>query len=138
MKSRQPRKTRKEWYTAPLHRRRKQVAAHLSEELLVKYNRRSIPVRKGDTVKVLRGAFKGLVEKVATVDTKSRKITVEKAIIVKADGKQVAKPIDPSNVIITKLNLSDPWRRRKLEEGMAPSSVPAKGADEDKSEEVEE
>jgi large subunit ribosomal protein L24 len=118
-KSHKPRKVRKKWYNEPLHRRRKQIAAHLAEDLLLKYNVRAVPVKKGDTVKVLRGAFKGHVGKVASVDTKSRKVTVDKATIAKADGTQIAQPIDPSNLLITKLDLSDPWRKRKLEAYMS-------------------
>ncbi len=59
MSSIQPRKQRKARYDAPLHVRRKQVAGHLSEELLLKYNRRSIPVVTGDEVKIMRGSHKG-------------------------------------------------------------------------------
>lgn len=81
----------------------------------MKYNRRSLPVKTGDTVKIVRGKFKGRIEKIADVDVKSRKIVIENINITKADGKQSPRPIDPSNVIVMKLNLADPWRREKLE-----------------------
>ena len=90
------------------------MAAHLAEELLLKYNVRSMPVRKGDTVKIIRGALKGHVDKVAKVNLKYGLVTVENATIAKADGTQLPKWIHPSNIIITKLDLSDPWRREKL------------------------
>ena len=105
-------------YNAPLHRRRKWLAAHLDEPLLLKYDRRSLPVVKGDTVKIMRGIFKGHVNKVVRVNVKREYVEVEGAIITKADGKKVAKPIHPSNLLITKLNLTDPWRREKLERGL--------------------
>lgn len=113
-KTTQPRKQRKRRYTAPLHRRGKMIAAHLSEDLMLKYNRRSLPVRKGDTVKVMRGLFRRHIGKVTAVDTKAYRITVEGVTIAKSDGAQVTMSISPSNVLITKLDLSDPWRRRKL------------------------
>jgi len=84
---------------------------------MLKYNKRSVTVKKGDTVKIIRGGLKGHIGKVASVDTKKMKITVEGATIAKADKSQVARPIDPSNVIITHLDLSDPWRSKKIGEG---------------------
>ncbi len=115
MSSIQPRKQRKALYTAPLHKRRKQLAGHLSEELLLKYNRRSFPVIAGDTVKVLRGDHNGKSGKVLDVDTKARKIVVEGVTHKKADGTDVKLPVDPSNVVIVKLNLEDARRRERLE-----------------------
>ena len=116
--SRQPRKQRKLLYTAPLHKRRKWIAAHLADDLILKYKRRSLPVIKGDTVKVMRGDFKGYVGKVRSVDTKKGRLEVEGVVITKVDGKKVPRPVHASNVVITKLNLTDPWRRKKLEEGL--------------------
>ena len=116
--SRQPRKQRKLLYTAPLHKRRKWIAAHLADDLILKYKRRSLPVIKGDTVKVMRGDFKGYVGKVRSVDTKKGRLEIEGVIITKVDGKKVPRPVHASNVVITKLNLTDPWRRKKLEEGL--------------------
>lgn len=114
IKSKQPRKQRKRLYNAPKHVRHKFVSAHLAEDLLLKYNVRSVPVRKGDTVKIMRGALKGHMDKVAKVSLKKRMVTVEKATIAKADGTQLPKWIHPSNLLITKLDLSDPWRKKKL------------------------
>jgi large subunit ribosomal protein L24 len=114
--SKQPRKQRKYMFNAPKHHKRKELASHLSEELLLKYNVRSVTVIKGDTVKIMRGALKGHVGKVAKVNTRRRLITVEGATMAKADGTQLAKWFHPSNVLITKLELGDPYRRRKLGE----------------------
>jgi large subunit ribosomal protein L24 len=110
-------KQRKARANAPLHKRKRMVAAHLSSALMSEYNVRSLSVRKGDTVKVLRGAkdFKASEAKVASVDLKSCKIIVENVTIPKADGTQKPKPVDPSDVMLTKLDLSDPWRKRKLD-----------------------
>src|SRR5439155_837593 len=53
--STQPRKERKTLYNLPAHLNRARIASHLDEPLLLKYNTRSATVRKGDTVRVLRG-----------------------------------------------------------------------------------
>jgi large subunit ribosomal protein L24 len=115
--STKPNKQRKARANAPLHKRKRMVAAHLSSALMSEYNVRSLPVRKGDTVKVLRGAkdFKASEAKVASVDLKSCKIIIENVTIPKADGTQKPKPVDPSDVMLTKLDLSDPWRKSKLD-----------------------
>ena len=113
-----PKKQRKRYYTAPLHKKRKWIAAHLSEELLTKYNRRSTPIVKGDTVKVMRGSYKGHSDKVVGIDTKKMTINVEGVTSTKVDGTKVIKKIHPSNVLITKLNLTDRWRLSRLEEGL--------------------
>jgi len=110
-------KQRKARSDAPLHKRKRMVSVHLDSGLMSEYNVRSIPVRKGDTVKVVRGAadFKASEAKVASVDLKSCKIIIENITVPKADGTQKPKPVDPSDVLLTKLDLSDPWRKAKLE-----------------------
>ena len=113
--SRQPRKQRLQRLTAPHHQARKQMASHLSEELLLKYNRRSLTVIKGDEVKLLRGDHKGTSGKVLTIDARFRKVTVDGITNKKADGTEVPLPVDPSNLLIVKLNLEDTRRRAKLE-----------------------
>ena len=119
--STQPRKERWSLYNLPVHKRRAQVAAHLDEPLLLKYNTRSATLRKGDTVRVMRGEYAGISGKVLDVNTRTRKVTVDGVTVQKAKANQVARPLDPSNLVITKLDLSDPLRREKL--GAAESDV---------------
>lgn len=113
MKSRQPRRQRFELYTLPLHRRRKQLAAPLSKELREKFRRRSLPVRKGDRVRIMRGDFKKLEGEVLEVDTKRRAIVVEGVTIRKIDGSEVPRRLHPSNVMITRL-ATDERREKSL------------------------
>ncbi len=101
-------------YAAPLHTRHKHLAAPLSFELRKKHGFRSLPVRKGDRVKVLRGDFVGLEGDVMEVDTKHYRIKVAGASVAKADGTEVPRPISPSNVMILKLK-SDKERDKVLE-----------------------
>ena len=114
----QPRKQRKIMYTLPLHKKRKSVAAHMADELILKYKRRNFSVVKGDTVKVMRGEFHGHTGKVREVFVSSSSIDVEGVTTTKVDGKKVPREVHSSNVLITKLNLADPWRRKRLEEGL--------------------
>ncbi|MCI4434146.1 MAG: 50S ribosomal protein L24 [Thermoplasmata archaeon] len=109
-----PGKVRKELYNSPKHRREKIISSHVSDELYSRYGIRSIPVRKGDTVKIVRGNFKGFEGKVSNVDLKKMKINVEGVLINKADKKQKPRWIDASNVIITRLDLSDKLRLEKV------------------------
>jgi len=114
-----PRKQRRELFNAPLHKKRKWVGAHLEENLLLKYDKRAVTVVKGDTVKVMRGSFRGHEDKIVKVNIKKQSIEIEGITMSKADGNKIAKPIHPSNVMITKLNLTDKWRRQKLERGLS-------------------
>ena len=115
--SAKPRKQRKRLYNAPLHKLAKLMAANLSPELREKYKRRSFPVRTGDKVKILRGDFRGVEGKVTGVDRERQMIYVENVTLKKADGSTVNRPIHVSNVMITELNLDDPYRREALMRG---------------------
>lgn len=115
--SAKPRKQRKRLYNAPLHRLSKLMSAHLSYELRDKYHRRSFPIRVGDRVKILRGEFKGVEGKVTEVNREEQAIYVENVTAKKADGTSVNRPIHVSNVMITELNLDDPYRKKALMRG---------------------
>ena len=110
----QPRTERKRLYNLPIHLNRRQMSSHLSGDLSEKYGRRSVVLRKGDTVKVMRGEFAGTVGKVIAVDTRTRKVEVEGVTVAKSDKTKVGRPVDPSNLLITKLDLNDRLRRAKL------------------------
>ena len=112
--STQPRKERKTLYNLPAHKARARIAAHLDEPLLLKYNTRSTTLRKGDTVRIMRGEFAGTTGKVLEIDTSKGKVTVDGVTVSKAKATQVARPLDPSNLVITKLDLTDKLRREKL------------------------
>lgn len=103
---------RKAQANAPSHVKRKMLSAHLSHELRGEYGIRSTRVCKGDTVAVLRGDedIRGTEGKVIEVFTKTGRVSIEGVTIEQADKTAVARPIHASNVVITKLNLEDPWR----------------------------
>ena len=111
----QPRKQRKALYTAPLHIRRKIMSANLSKDLRADIGKRSLPIRVGDKVQVVRGDFKGHEGKVESIDAKRYKVTVEGVTLSKPDGNAVLLPIHPSNLMISEADLKDE-RRINMEE----------------------
>ena len=114
-KSKQPRKQRKFRYNAPLHIKQKFVRAHLSKELRKKYTKRSAGLRKGDSVKVMRGQFKNKSGKVEEVNVKQTEVYVTGVEIVKKDGTKVRYPIHPSNLMLMEMNMDDKIRIKVLE-----------------------
>ena len=114
-KSKQPRKQRKYRYNAPLNIKNKFLGCHLSKELREKYKKRNMTIRKGDSVKVLRGQFKGKTGKIDRVDIKKSKVYITGIDITKKDGTKALYPIHPSNLIINELNLEDKKRTKTLE-----------------------
>jgi len=95
--------------------RRKTISAALSPELRKRYGRRSFPVRKGDTVKVLRGDFTGIEGKVNDLDCDRGRLFVEGLTRDKVSGTSALVTVHSSKVAITNLNLSDKWRADSLE-----------------------
>ena len=115
MKSKQPRKQRRWLYKTPkLHERHRLLHATLSKDLRKKYGKRSIRIRKGDKVRIMRGEFAGHEGKVLEVDMKRCIIKVDGATVTKADGTEVAVPIHPSNVMIIGMDVDD-VRKKILE-----------------------
>lgn len=125
------RKSRKAHFTAHSTLRRKLMSSHLSKELRSQYNVRSMPIRKGDEVSVMKGFYKGKGGKVTTVYRRRWCIYIEKLTKDKHNGKFITLiscawlwawaigqtinvPFHPSNVKITTLKL-DKDRKAILE-----------------------
>ena len=119
MVSSKARNQRKMRANAPAHIKRKMLSSHLSADLQKEYGKRSARVCLGDTVMVLRGEedIRGVEGKVIGVMTDEGRITIEGVTINQADNTAVARPIHASNVVITKLNLDDAWRKDALKRG---------------------
>ncbi len=120
MSSKQPRKQRLARYTAPYHRRHREMAAPIDRGLRERQMGRgfmyprSMAVRKGDRVMIVRGEGKSKsATRIAKVDRKARKIYVEGFTYFKSDGTELQRPIDASNVVIINPDWSD-MKRRKL------------------------
>ncbi len=115
--SSKPRKQRKARYDACLHERQKMVCVHVSKELRekLKTKRRSLPVRKGDRVKIMRGENKGKSGKVSRVELNSLKVFVEGIAIRKAKGAEELIPLDASNLLLLEADFNDKQRKAILD-----------------------
>jgi large subunit ribosomal protein L24 len=113
--SKKPRKQRKFLYKAPLHLRHKLMNVMLSKELKERYGRRNLPIKSGDTIKVMRGDFKDHEGKVEKVDLKNYKVFIEGVSVQKPDGNQVFHPLHPSSLMIVELELDDDKRNKIVE-----------------------
>ncbi|MFW6449424.1 MAG: 50S ribosomal protein L24 [Nanoarchaeota archaeon] len=113
-KSGKAEKQRKYVYNAPYHIRGKLMQSPLSKELRKKYNKRSVRVKTGDKVKILRGQFKGKEGKIESVDLGKYRVYVEKIELIKKDGTKTPYPIHPSNVMLTDLDQDDKKRFKRL------------------------
>ena len=123
-------------FQATNHVRSKQLGATLSKELREKYGRRSTRVVEGDTVRVMRGEFKGIDGKVTHVSTEKNAVAIEGIKREKLKGGNVDLYIHTSNVMITGLNLEDKWRQSRLEgqKTKTPSEKPKEEKEKPKSE----
>ncbi len=113
--SKQPRKQRKYRFNAPLHTKNKFMSSHISKELKEKYGKRSVTLRKGDKITVMRGQFRKKNGKIERIDSKKGKVYVTGIDNVKKDGTKVMIPLNPSNMMITELNLEDKKRKESLD-----------------------
>ena len=120
MSSKQPRKQRLAHYTAPYHRRHREMSSPIDKGLRERQLSRgfmyprSMPVKKGDRVMIVRGEGKSKsATAVSLVDRKARKVYVEGFTYFKSDGTELQRPIDASNLVIINPDWSD-IRRRKI------------------------
>ena len=120
---------------APIHVLRKRIRARLITDDPELKNIRSVTVRVGDEVEVTRGDFShpnsikadsrgkrlgqsrgraGVKAKGASIDTKNGFIFIDGLTQSTADGKEEAVPVNPSNVVVTKLYEGDPVRIQSI------------------------
>ena len=109
-------------YRAVNNVRNKQIGAALSKQLRQKYQRRSIRIVKGDTVKILRGEYKGIDGKVTKISLEKNSIAVEGVQREKLKGGKIDLYVHSSNTVITSLNTEDNWRTKKLEHKAKPEA----------------
>ena len=113
------RKQRKRLWNAPAHRRGKIMSSMVDSALREKNPDlpRSVPIRKGDEVRVVRGDFRGKTGKVALVDRRDLLVEVEDITQEKMDKKPGRRPIHPSNLVILRFDDTDARRRKRLARG---------------------
>jgi len=110
-------------YRATYTTRSKQLGSPLSKDLQKKYGKRSIRITLGDTVKVIRGEYRGVDGKVSKIELAVNSIAVEGIKKEKSRGEKFDIFIPASNVVVTGLNLDDHWRKTKLQ-GKKPKTTP--------------
>lgn len=113
--SKNPKKQRKYRFRAPLHTKQKFMNAHLSKELRGRYSKRSVGLRKGDKVKVMRGKFRKHEGKIEKIELKKARVFVSGLEIAKKDGTKKQLALHPSKLMITELNLDDKLRQNILD-----------------------
>jgi large subunit ribosomal protein L24 len=109
----QPRRQRKYKEEAPLHIKHKFLSAPLSKELRKKYGMRSLPVRTGDEVNIMRGTFASKKAKVLEVQVSKGRVTLDGITRKKADGTKLNVYFNPSKLQIIALKLDDSRRISK-------------------------
>ncbi|MEK6963449.1 MAG: 50S ribosomal protein L24 [Nanoarchaeota archaeon] len=110
----QPRKQRKYRYNAIKQVKGKFLSGHLNKSLQEKYKRRSLRLRKGDKVKIMRGHYKGQEGKIEHINLRESFVYVTKIEVSKKDGSKVRAPIHASNILILDIDTSDKYRMEKL------------------------
>jgi large subunit ribosomal protein L24 len=96
---------RKRFHNARLHEKTRRMHVHISKELRskLKQKRRSVLVRVGDKVKVMRGSERGKLVKVARVSHCKMKVYCEGVVHQTAKGREVLRALQPSNLLLVEL-----------------------------------
>ncbi|MBD3404886.1 MAG: 50S ribosomal protein L24 [Candidatus Lokiarchaeota archaeon] len=115
--SKSPRKQRRFLHKSSIHEHKKLLRCRLDEFLREEYGMRSLTVKKGDLVRVMRGQFRETEGKIVRIDYSKALVYLDNATTTKADGKEVQIPIHPSNLMLVKLELDDD-RRAIIEKKM--------------------
>ncbi len=110
-------------YRAPYAVRSKQVSGALSKELRKKYGKRSVRLTLDDSVKIIRGEYKGIDGKITKISIDKTSVAIEGIKKEKLKGEKIDVYIPASNILVTSLNTDDHWRKSKLE-GKKPKSTP--------------
>lgn len=111
--SKKPSKQRKFRENAPMHVREKIVSVNVANDLRDELGTRSVPLRRGDRVKVMRGDRKGEEGIVSEVNREGYKIYVDGIDFEKNDGTLRDVPLRPSNLQLTAMNTDDDLRVEK-------------------------
>ena len=105
----------KQIYYATMQTASAQLSSLLSANLRKKYSKKSVRVKEGDSVKVIRGEFTGVDGKITKVSSADGGLTIEGVKKEKLKGEKYDVFIHTSNIIVTALNTDDKWRMNKLE-----------------------
>jgi len=111
-----PRTVHRHQHEALVQARRKYLSASLSPNLQSQYpGVKTMIVIEDDSIQIVKGDRKMTEGKVLHVNTKTGKISIEGVNRTRLDGTTVQIPIRVENLMITKLNLKDNWRKKILD-----------------------
>jgi ribosomal protein uL24 len=113
------RNNRKKHYNADSNKKRIIMSSRIDKSFRKNYSPTTMPVRKGDEVKIMRGIQKGKSGKIVQCSRKGIFIYVSTVTYKKMNGDEAYLPIHPSNVQIQKLVLT---RERKLSLNLNPEN----------------
>lgn len=97
-----------------MKRKSNNICSNLSNNLKKEYNTKSLRIVKGDSVRIMRGEYKGVEGKVEKLNTLKGRLSIEGVQREKIKGGQVKVQIHASNVRITSLHLDDKYRKNKI------------------------
>jgi len=110
-------------YQATFTTKSKQLGSALSKDLHKKYGKRSVRVIEGDSIRIVRGEYKGVDGKISTISTQKNSVSIEGIKKEKTKGDKFDVYIHTSNLVVTSLNTGDKWRMARLE-GKDPRKQP--------------
>ncbi|NWK08001.1 50S ribosomal protein L24, partial [Marine Group I thaumarchaeote] len=102
-------------YRATYTTKSKQLGSALSKDLHKKYGRRSVRVIEGDSIRIVRGEYKGVDGKISKISTQKNSVSIEGIKKEKTKGDKFDVYIHTSNLVVTSLNTGDKWRMARLE-----------------------
>lgn len=110
-----PSKQRKYRENAPYHQQDRFLNARLADSLRERVGTKTLPIRTGDKVKVMRGDHSGATGEVEDVDRDDAVVYVNGVDREAVDGSEARIALDPSNLTITRLDLDDGRRLERYE-----------------------
>ena len=110
-----PSKQRKYRDNAPHHVKGKLLSANINDNIREELGTRSLTLRTGDKVEVMRGDEKGEKGIVKQINREETRVYVNDIEVERNDGSKQMKPLRPSNLQIQGLNLEEPARIEKYD-----------------------
>jgi len=118
IKSKKPKKQRKALYNYKNHERSNLLRTRLAKFLQEEYGIKTLPLRVGDSVRIVKGEFKDFEGEVIEI-TKNLRAKIKEAAFEKSDGTEWNPSIHISNLIITKFKEEgkdmDRWRAHMID-----------------------
>jgi large subunit ribosomal protein L24 len=115
-----PGKQRLKVYKGKIHTKRKLLVCPIDKALQKQHSIKRIPVRKGDSVKIIVGSHKGKTGKVEKVDYTKSKVFIKEIKMKNIKGQEKMIPFVASNLLITDIVLSD---LKRIKKNKAPKKV---------------